>query len=303
MADLTDVYIALDYPLSEDHRLGWGKINSYLDILQHDNPFKKLCIIKRDHNLGAFKNDIKTLEEYIIPFYDRWIFSEDDNEFSPNFLEYMNCCLDHFDVDKKALAVCGYNWPQYSIKSNGNNWYRQDVFFSAWGLGMWKDRWIECHQKLRSENYFKKQLESPQSLWRIWRTGSHNTHLFLNYTMTDRYIYHVYDELWAAFMHLENRYVIMPIISKVKNYGHDGSGLHCDRISSYINVFLDNEKHFSLQGKDLYFRHNRRAIVNKNYGLRQVPKWLWQRYTGRWVNPFLEEWKEDYTINVNGERL
>ncbi len=303
MADQTDVYIALDYPLTEKHREGWTKIGLFLDNFRQHSPFKKLSIIKRVSNYGPFLNEIKTLEEYIIPNYDCWIFSEDDNEFSPNFLEYINCCLTHFHDDKRVLAVCGYNWPQYNIKSDRNNWYRQNVYYSAWGVGIWRDRWIESHRKLRSDGYFRKHLHNPLSLWKIWRTGSHNVQLFLNFSLLKNYKYYIYDEVYAAYMHLEDQYVVMPTSSKVRNHGFDGSGIHCANKSSSINTLIDLDEHFSLLGDDTHFHHNRRAIVNGNIGFRKVPSWLFKRFSGRWSSPYLEEWENPFLIKVGSEYL
>lgn len=303
LAKQTEVFVALDYPLKPEHQDGWKKIKSYLESAESALNFKQLHIIYRDENYGPFRNEISILEEYIIPYYDRWIMIQDDNEMAPSFLEYINVCLSHFENDKKVLAISGYNWSNYNIKYDNNNWYAEDVFFSEWGYGIWRDRWLECHRKLRSQGYFKKHLYNPRSIFRKWRSGSLNMSLFLNYSMTDRYVYHVYDELMAAYMHLEGKRIIVPVISKTRNHGCDGSGLHCGNNPRFANAPLDPEPHFTLKGNDTHFIENRHVLVNGNYGLRKIPFWLLRRYAGRWNNPFLEEWKEPFMIKVGDELL
>ena len=72
-------------------------------------------------------------------YYDRWIFSEDDNVFSPNFLVYINKGLEKFKNDKSVFAFNGYRH-FYNVKFKENTFFRQNIDFSAWGYGIWKDR-------------------------------------------------------------------------------------------------------------------------------------------------------------------
>lgn len=53
--------------------------------------FKKLIVIQRSRNYGlGEEGNIMTLRKEIFSKYESVISSEDDNEFSPNFLVYMN---------------------------------------------------------------------------------------------------------------------------------------------------------------------------------------------------------------------
>ena len=107
-ADQTEVYVALDYPPSEKYKEGWKKIDDYLRLKESQNGFKKLHVIRRDRNYGICheNGNYETLIREIKKSYDRYILSEDDNEFSPCFLEFQNKCLERFKDDPRINLVC-----------------------------------------------------------------------------------------------------------------------------------------------------------------------------------------------------
>ena len=77
-ADMTDLYIALDYPPTPFYEDGYRKIVEYLPTI---SGFKSVNIIKREKNYGMGKNFHDALHQVIFTKYDRFIFSEDDNLF------------------------------------------------------------------------------------------------------------------------------------------------------------------------------------------------------------------------------
>ena len=89
----TDLFIALDYPSKEEHFEGYKKILSFLN--KPINEFKSVKIYKRDVNFGVYYN-FSVAQRDILEIYDSLIISEDDNEFSLNFIDYMNTCLTKF---------------------------------------------------------------------------------------------------------------------------------------------------------------------------------------------------------------
>ena len=153
-ADQTIVYIALDYPAKESHREGYELIKKFLET--ESFPFKELRVIKRSVNYGALKN-YQASEEEIFELFDRLILSEDDDVFSPNFLEYINKNLDAFEHDKDVIAVCGFCWPLH-FQFGRHNEMLQSFAFSAWGYGIWKDRYQILKSEISREKMFKHIL-------------------------------------------------------------------------------------------------------------------------------------------------
>ena len=79
-ADKTDLIISLDFPLKDIHWEGYNKIKEFLPKIR---GFKSVYIIERKINFGPINNYFESRKE-VLNSYDKIIFSEDDNTFSPN---------------------------------------------------------------------------------------------------------------------------------------------------------------------------------------------------------------------------
>ena len=149
--EYTDVYIALDYPPSEKYIDGWKKIDTYLCKKEQNNNFKHLYVVRRERNYGVghINSNASVLLNELQKKYDSYILSEDDNEFSKSFLEYMNACFMRFKDDERIIKICGYNFPIQMPSMYKNNFYISK-HFCAWGNGAWtkKDKDIVKYQNL-----------------------------------------------------------------------------------------------------------------------------------------------------------
>lgn len=98
LADKTIVYVALDFPPSEKYIDGWRKIDNYLRDKESHNNFRKLIVYRRKTNCGVgnIQSNSNLLQAEMRDKYESYIFTEDDNVFSPNFLVYMNTCLEKY---------------------------------------------------------------------------------------------------------------------------------------------------------------------------------------------------------------
>jgi len=218
-ADKTDLYVAFDYPLTESHWDGYNKINEYLPTIKR---FKSVNIIRREKNFGG-RGNIADARKAIFEKYDRMILSEDDNEFSPNFLDYINKGLDKFEDDEDVLAVCGYQFPvsESSIASNNN--YYQCRSLSAWGFGTWKSKWKVFHF---SPVILEESLKNWRNVLNMYRRNPSSLLTVLNFIKNKK---NLYGDMAIGFYmsHNPKCHCVFPVISKVRNNGHDGSGEHC----------------------------------------------------------------------------
>jgi hypothetical protein len=260
--EYTDLFIALDYPLKNEQWDGYNQIKEYVKNI---DGFKSINIMVRDCNYGVMKN-LECAFDEIFTKYDRLIFSEDDNIFSPNFLLFMNNGLDKFKYDQSILAINGYR-SFYDIKFGNNNFFYQNVDFSAWGYGIWKDRYEKCRETCNSK-YFKKNLFSSNIL-RIIKNGSLRLYFCIIYSYSN-WNEILTDNVLNVYMAIENMYVVMPTISKVRNMGWDGTGVHCNGKSDLlINMFhsqkLDDSIQFDYIGEDDFIEKNRYIFRMKNY--------------------------------------
>ena len=261
-ADKTDLFIFLDYPLKDTHWEGYELIKAYLPSIK---GFKTVNVIEREKNYGAVDNFFKSLE-YVFERHDRLIFSEDDNEFSPNFLEYINKGLDIFEYDPNVVAICGYNYPIVIPNDYIQNYYYYKAF-SAWGFGAWKDKSLkfncnhyEIPRLIKNKNYIKESIRYYQfaNLEYVLRSIIQEKNLFGDGAITVNMI-------------KNNKYGVFPTISKVINYGHDGSGVNCG--TSIDDVFLkqkidrDNKFIYSERAplKDKHIIKKLRHYISLNY--------------------------------------
>ena len=151
-AKYTDVYIALDYPAKESHWEGYRKICGYLENGDF-SVFAGFFVYKREKNIGSLAN-IDSMRDELMEKYDRWIMAEDDIEFSPVFLEYMNKCLDLFENDPEVFAVNGYTYPVSFKISEGSNAVKQFATVSEWGIGYWKDKYLIARDRIHDRAVF-----------------------------------------------------------------------------------------------------------------------------------------------------
>lgn len=238
-ADKTEVFVGLDYPPSDKYVDGWKKIDLYLQEKEKDNGFKRLVVFRRDHNCGVLNSNSNAslLTRFIIERFERYIFSEDDNEFSPNFLEYINTCLDAYESDQNVIAVCGYSYPIDWKVSEGATCLKENVSVPMFGVGFWTNKVKKCSREMakgvvlnslrrtiKNKRYnrmidaCKREFFDATCMRKFWKKNSNN--LFCCMT----------DFTTRAYLAIEGKYVIAPILSKVRNHGFDGSGSCCQKI-------------------------------------------------------------------------
>lgn len=223
----TEVYVAVDYPLKESHWNGYKKIVEYLSL---DCPeFAALHVIKRSHNYGAAAN-MEALRNLVLKKHDRFIRTDDDCEFSPNFLEYIDRCLEKYENDESVIGVTGYSYPIDWDLDGEYNAFKSKLIFPMWGTGFWRDKFYKvqkdivsgCIPNYVSHNHIKRRdMTIARYLDVLGGTYNYNPN-----NLTIRFS----DVACGCYMQLFNKYIITPTISKVRNYGFDGSGVYCSKV-------------------------------------------------------------------------
>ena len=265
-ADKTELVIGLDYPLNNFHWEGYKRICDYVDsgII----GFKTVTTFKRKNNFGVLKN-FEDIKEYALKNYDRFIFSEDDNEFSPNFLDYTNWGLETFKDDKSVLAICGFK--RVAITNYQNNVYRYPRF-NAWGFGIWDDR-DQLFENAKDHALMKNKLnELPLST--IFSDNLFVASSYMGMIAKNEFLY---DSLIPLFPN-PNMHCIFPTISKVRNYGHDGQGIHGGSIKSfnyYTSLPIDTEKNFIPIIKEALFQDRFDKIYKRTYNKIKKKYFMW----------------------------
>lgn len=256
----TDLFVLLDYPTKELHWEGYNKI---LEFLTNFNGFKSVNVIKRSTNFGAHDNII---DGYKIVFekYDRLILSEDDNVFSKDFLIYMNKTLEKYKDDSTIFSVSGYNYP-ITIP----NQYQENIYlwcgFSAWGVGLWKDKLekVNFNEKIVRSNiksFFKDLNKVIQfnNIANIYITS-------LIHMLKEKKIHS--DIIISLYQFLHNMNSVFPVVSRVRNTGNDGSGVNCS--------FIENDIYSS---QEIFNGSNEYEISNINLSDKNIAKTLQRHF-------------------------
>ncbi len=276
-ADKTDVYVGLDYPPSEKYVDGWKKIDAYLAEKEKNHGFKNLFVRRRDHNCGVGNpnSNGNLLLNEILHEYDTYIFTEDDNEFSLNFLDYMNKSLWRFKDDDRIIKVCGYNFVMQFPEM-----YRNNFYFSksecAWGMGSWVHK-NETLNRYRNLEYLKNLIRDDNTYHNMLKRDPRCVGLIMGMLKAKQLHGDAILEVYAV---LEDKYFILPTISKTRNYGNDGTGWHSPKMNEKQHIFyskqeIDQAKTFDFT--DDIFTYEPVYLIRQNFKPRKSIKSLYKK--------------------------
>lgn len=195
--------------------------NQVLEVrkfLKSIEGFESVKIIERCDNLGLSRSIILGVTETLKEF-DRAIILEDDLVTSPNFLEYMNCALNHYRNDERVASIHGYVYP--TKESLPSTFFIKGA--DCWGWGTWKRAWALFNEDGLS---LRAAIESSGLKSEFDFGNSYPYFQMLQDNIDGK------NDSWAirwyatAFIH--NLLTLYPGRSLVSNIGNDGSGTHKD---------------------------------------------------------------------------
>lgn len=252
LAKDTEIYISLDYPPNQKYVEGHEKIKEYLQNDLKDG-FKEIHIFFQETNLGGIGNS-NFLRNEVYKKFNCHIYTEDDNEFSPNFLEYANKGLEIYKDDNDVVAICGCRKGEKDWGDNGN--VKKVQNFNAWGYATWNDKIEECNQWICRSN-FLKLLKDKRFCDYLYSESYELFYALIEFFLASPSDYKsVYidekgeftkiDYAKAIYILATNKCVIMPRKTKVRNWGFDGSGANCVRVKSFNpeNIDIDRNSTF-----------------------------------------------------------
>jgi len=216
LANQTHLFITSDAPKSDKDKALVEEIRNYCANI---TGFKKVDIIAPEKNLGVVEIGNKAVER-IFSEYDTLIWSEDDNIFSQNFLEFINGGLEFYKDNPNVFAICGYKH-YFNLPHKYPNDIFASVYIAAWGFGIWKEKYQNVNfypTEIDISTNGKKQMSN---LWyRLMIDTISNNKAYGDVLMTYHCLKH-------------NLINIFPVMSLVQNHGNDGSGEHCAVIPGY----------------------------------------------------------------------
>ena len=232
LACYTDLYIGFDYPPDQKYEKGYHQVKKYLG--GGIDGFHDVIIMEHSSNRGVYRN-VLDLRAAVYKKYDRYIITEDDNEFSPNYLEYMNKGLEKYEKDDDVLAISGYCYPIESSSFKGNV-FKCGTYFAAYGYGIWKQKEEEMRKCLnmsffcglyRNSAYMKDLACQSRNQYANMVKGmlKYTSELISGNELRED------DLAYGLYMVASGKKMVYPVISKARNWGYDGTGVNCGEIN------------------------------------------------------------------------
>jgi len=280
----TDVYIGLDYPPSDKYREGYEKMKRFLE--QGIDGFKSVNVICRSENMGGVPNGFDLLKN-ACDKYGRCIYSEDDNEFAPGFLEYMNEALTKYEDRDDIIAVYAYRPKVKELAKDAKEAF-VTTYFSAYGFGCWKAKEDLLERQLNVG--YIEDLSCCKGKQKLLRANLPEAMCYLCsillrkepvYQTKDGRIERI-DTERIVYSIAEHKYLLCSPVPLVKNWGYDGSGEHCDTNNNRMitKTVLSDEIHAGIELPDnpkeykLDYKLEKSRIVP--YVSAHVRIWLWR---------------------------
>ena len=300
-ASHTDVFIGLDYPPSEKYRPGWEKIKDYLATSDF-SVFASFTVFERDKNMGASANSRATRKHIISLGFDRWIYAEDDLEFSPNFIEYIDKCLDYFEDDPDVIGVTGYSYPLKWSVSSGATCFKQNNNASTWGTGYWLKKQIPVMNYLENKGLKRSvnkvlQKKLYERMIDTAKIEYFNEAFSIVHYLPINWMRTTSDMAIRAYLAVEDKCYVTPVVSKTRNHGFDGTGANTQnnkgtkKDSSLYT--LDDACSFNLVVDDLHDYEENKKIMNNHERkndelLKRTRLLIWMAtHIGSWLSKFI----------------
>ena len=255
LAEQSELFVFSDAPSPGDE----ARVAAVRSYLRTVDGFKNVCIVERKKN-SRTKNNRGGLS-LLLNRYGKVIFLEEDVVATPGFLRFMNQALDKYEKNKKVFSVAGY-CPPIEIPAD----YPHDVFFlkrcSAWGLGIWKDR-FDSIRYITPDEYEQFSADSNR-VREFVNGGGEDLMVMLKADAYGKIDAGDVKAMYAQF--LSDQYTVYPRKSLTSNMGFDGSGTYCFSTTRF-NVALSDQFSFSLPDDVVVDQR----IVESNRKFRAVP--------------------------------
>ncbi|TYB32240.1 MAG: glycosyltransferase [Candidatus Mcinerneyibacterium aminivorans] len=238
--NIDKLYIFADGLKKEEDKESVNKVRNIIDSIK----WCKTEIIKSDKNKGLADSIVDGVN-YVLDKHERIIVLEDDCVPSSDFVNFMNKCFDKYEDNDQVMNITGYSLP-IDIPSD----YQYDIYFSyrssSWGWGTWRRAWNSFN---RDQSIIEEINNSAELRKKVNRAGEDLI------PMLKKQISGEIDS-WAVFWSLNiiknDGVCVNPVKSKIKNIGHDGSGVHCGSNDKHnTNLCTENVQRLNFPDKIL----------------------------------------------------
>lgn len=229
LAPHTVLYVVSDAPKLEEQTDAVRRIREYVDNL---TGFREIIRIYHNKNLGA-KLSVSNAERTILGDHGVIISMEDDNVSSRNYLDFMNGGLQYFQDDSSVYSISGYRPAFQEVRHDD----KSDIWFYpwniSWGYALWKSKYQRINPIINNYPLLRKLGKIQEQN----RAGG----LYVSDSLKRDYEGKKYfpDAILGTEMFIAGMKTVIPVISKIKNIGQDGSGVSSRMATSKYDGILD----------------------------------------------------------------
>lgn len=285
-AKYTEVYVSVDYPPEEKYEEGHGKIVQYLNNREF-KEFKMFHLYFQEKNLGMARN-AEFLREKAFARFDRVIYFEDDLEVSPNYLEFMDKALEAGRQDDNIYCAGAFTGRIKMPKSMTGTAFK--ALSCSYGNGTYRDKRNKMMQEV-SVAWLDDIVYHPGKMFKVFCRSKVTFHFLLNgYIIEHKRVFfnedgslRPIDIVMDVYMIMNNMFSILPTVSKVRNWGMDGSGQNCGK-----RIGMSPEKQEFDINENIEFQLETNKLLN--IIIQHRWNWIFQKITGesRWI--LCKEW-------------
>jgi hypothetical protein len=231
LAEETDLFIYADNAKKEDMIEKVNGVREYIDGFASNSNFRNVTVIKAEKNKGLANSIISGVSE-VIDKYGKVIVVEDDLLTDKDFLVYMNGALDFYENDSSVGSISAYT---YDIKALKN--YDKDVYATykgeCWGWATWKNVWKNVDWSVSNYKSFYRDIKKRNKFDSLEIGLTHMLDMQMDGKIDSWAV------RWVYYLFENNLITIYPKVSKVVNFGFDGSGTHCKIVRKVSEKFED----------------------------------------------------------------
>lgn len=218
LAGKTEVYAFADGPRNEAAVAKVAEVRAVLTREAEQTRFAGFHVDAATANRGLANSIIRGVGS-VIERHGRAIVLEDDLLVAPDFLEFINDCLEYYAEDPSVGAVTGF-CPLQEMPAS----HQGDVFMamrnSSQGWATWARVWKDVDWSAKG----MERMEHEWSLRRDFNREGNDRYDRLRRQLAGRI------DSWSIrfglSLYLRGLGTVYPAVNRIANIGYDGSGIH-----------------------------------------------------------------------------
>ncbi len=238
LARLTRLYIFSDAPRGAADRLPVERVRRLLDEEARRDRFAAIDLVQAPRNKGLARSLVEGVSA-VINRHGRVIVMEDDLVSAPDFLTFMNACLNYYAADATIGSIAGYS-PLHTLPPG----IAADVYAlprnSSHGWATWADRWNAVDWAVPGYDEFKDDRAARS---RFDRAGIDRARRLDREMQGTAQSWSIRFGFWQF---AAGRLTIYPRDNRILNIGGDGSGVHGTRGFPFNVDLADRPRPFKL---------------------------------------------------------